>query len=78
MMVPNFLYTNSMFITNSSLAHFTRNNLWSKQSGTFHVAYWLFSIFRKVTSMTKIKLCFEMLKNSWLGSFAAQLEISGQ
>ena len=36
-----------------SLVHFTRNNLWSEQSGTLHIASLLFPIFHKVTSMKK-------------------------
>ena len=85
MIVPNFLYTTSMlllvtrtirtqsllFIKNFSSAHFTRNNLWSKQSGTLHIASSLFSIFHKVISMKKNddQVCFEMSNNNWLSSF---------
>ena len=57
-----------LFIKNFSSAHFIRNNLWSKQSGSLYIASSLFSIFYKDTSMKK--------NVDQIGSFAAQWEIS--
>ena len=67
MMFPNFFmlivrhcssqeqseYKVLFFMKNFYLVHFTRKNLWSKQSGTLHIASWLFLIFHEVTSMKK-------------------------
>ena len=40
-----------LFIKNFSLARFSRNKLWSEQSGILHIGSSLFSIFYKVTFM---------------------------
>ena len=59
------------------MAHFTRNNLWSKQPCTLLPHYFRSLKESPVWKRMLIKFRFEMLKNSWLCSFAAQWEISG-